>query len=521
MVTQPNNSKNTVTITDPIVGIDLGTTRSAVAYVDFKGDVKTLPNSEGDLITPSAVLFEDGGVTVGKEAIKALTVTPQLVALHAKREMGNPTYSKTINGQTYPPEMIQSFVLGKLRRDAGVKLGCEVTKAVVTVPAYFNEPKRRATLDAGKFAGLDVRAVINEPTAAAIAFGVDRVSRIVGKQTVLVYDLGGGTFDVSVVEVEGKKIRVLATDGNSRLGGIDWDKCLARWIDAQFSVKHSIKPSQSELGIEFLRKEAEELKQSLSARKKAKVRLSFQGKTIDTEITREAFDEMTAHLLDRTRFTVNKVIKESKLEWIELDRILLVGGSTRMPMVPEMLKRESGIDPDASVSADEVVAHGAAIYASTLLESTDTEDGLDFPSITDVNAHNLSVLATEQKTGRRVGHVMIARNTTLPASQITRFHTIRDNQPSVVVEVVEGGNTTGLGGTKIGRCVIDHLPPHLAAGTPVDVAFRYDLDGLIHIEAILPTTGQRTEMTIDRAAGLSGDDRDKMQDVFDALGLND
>ena len=359
--------KNQVTVTDPIVGIDLGTTRSAIAYVDFTGEVKTLPNSEGDLVTPSAVLFEDGGVTVGKEAIKALTVTPSQVAIHAKREMGNPTYSKTINGQTYPPEMIQSFVLGKLRRDAGVKLGCEVSKAVVTVPAYFNEPKRRATLDAGAFAGLDVRAVINEPTAAAIAFGVDRVSRIVGSQTVLVYDLGGGTFDVSVVEVEGKKIHVLATDGNARLGGIDWDKCLARWLDAQFSVKHSIKPSDSELGVEFLRKEAEELKHSLSTRKKVKVRLSFQGKAIDSQITREEFDDMTAHLLDRTRFTVSKVIKESKLEWIELDRILLVGGSTRMPMVPDMLKRESGLDPDASVSPDEVVAHGAAIYASTLV----------------------------------------------------------------------------------------------------------------------------------------------------------
>lgn len=519
MVEKPDPSESVVTVTDPTVGIDLGTTRSAVAFVDYKGDVKTLPNSEGDLVTPSAVLFEDGGVTVGKEAIKALSVTPESVAIHAKREMGNPAFSKSFDGKSYPPEMIQSFVLSKLRRDAGIKLGCEVTKAVITVPAYFNEPKRRATLDAGSLAGLDVRAVINEPTAAAIAFGVERVSRIVGPQTVLVYDLGGGTFDVSVVSVDGKKIRVLATDGNARLGGIDWDVCLTRWLDAQFQVKHNIKPSDNAIGIEFLRKEAEELKHSLSTRKKAKVRLSYHGKAIDSELTREEFEEMTAHLLDRTRFTVKKVVRDSKLEWIELDRILLVGGSTRMPMVTDMLKRESGIDPDSSVSPDEVVAHGAAVYASTLIKDDPSSQQLDFPSITDVNAHNLGVLVTERKTNRRIGHVMIPRNSPLPASQVTRFHTVRDNQPSVAVEVIEGGNASGTGATAIGRCVIDHLPPQLAKGTPVDVAFRYDLDGLIHIEAVLPSTGQRAELTINRAAGMSGEQRDEMQDVFDALGL--
>lgn len=508
-------------ISDPIVGIDLGTTRSVLAHVDVSGNVKTIPNREGDLITPSAVLFEEDGVTVGKEALKALTVIPDQVAIHAKREMGNATYSKTINGKSYPPEMIQSFVIGKLRKDASTKLNADVTKAVITVPAYFNEPKRRGTLDAGSLAGLDVRAVINEPTAAAIAFGVDRVSRIVGAQTVLVYDLGGGTFDVSVVQVDGKKINTIATDGNAMLGGIDWDKCLVKWLDDKFAQQHSSRPSDTEVGLEYLRHEAEELKHSLSTRKKVNVRLAFRGRTMKTEISREQFEEMTAHLLDRSRFTVRKVIKESGLEWIELDRILLVGGSTRMPMVPAMLMKESGIEPDASVSADEVVAHGAAIYASTLLESTPTEGGFDFPTIKDVNAHNLGVLGTEKTTGRRVGHVMIPRNTPLPASQVTRFATIRDNQPSVAVEVIEGGSSTGLHATTIGRCVIDRLPEDLPAGTPVDVSFRYDTDGLIHIEAILPSTGQRSEVTISREAGLSGEERDKMQDIHDALGLND
>ncbi|MDA8743985.1 Hsp70 family protein [Rubripirellula amarantea] len=513
--------KDKITITDPIVGIDLGTTRSVVAHVDFMGDVKTVPNREGELTTASAVLFDDGSVTVGKEALKALAVMPSQVAMYAKREMGSPTFSKKINGQSYPPEMIQSFVLAKLRRDAEQKLGCEISKVVITVPAYFNEPKRRATMDAGLLAGLDVRAVINEPTAAAIAFGVDRISRIVGEQTTLVFDLGGGTLDVSIVKVDGKKIQTIATDGNAMLGGIDWDKCLARWLDAQFSVQHSIKPSESELGQEFLRREAEELKHSLSSRSKVNIRLTYQGKILKTEIKRDEFEEMTAHLLDRCRFTVRKVVIDSRLEWIEIDRILLVGGSTRMPMIPEMLQKESGIEPDASVSADEVVAHGAAIYASTLLESTDTGGQLDFPEITDVNAHHLGVLGVDKKTGRRIGHVMIPRNTPLPASKVTRFETIRDRQPSVAVEVIEGGNSTGLNATSIGRCVIDNLPKNLPGGTPVDVAFRYDTDGLIHIEAIMPTTGQRTEMTIDRVGGLTNDDKDKLTNILEELGLDD
>ena len=492
-----------------------------IACVNTKGDTVTIPNAEGERTTPSAVLFEEEGMTVGREAIRALAVIPEQVALYAKREMGNPVFSKTLLGKTYPPEMIQSFILGKLRCDAQKWLGDGFSKVVITVPAYFNEPKRRATMDAGLLAGLDVRAVINEPTAAAIAFGIERISRIVGSQNVLVFDLGGGTLDVSIVLVDGKKIEVVATDGNAMLGGIDWDQCLARWIDAQFEMRHSIKPSESNEGSEFLRSEAEKIKFSLSARKQVQVRLSYRGRTLDTQLSREEFHEMTAHLLDRCRFTVRKVVKDCRLEWIEIDRVLLVGGSTRMPMVPDMLLKESGIEPDASVSADEVVAHGAAVYAATLIEHLDTDGKLDSLDITDVNAHNLGVLGVDMKTGRKIVHVMIPRNTPLPASKISRFVTVRPHQPSVAIEVVEGGNSTGLNATTIGRCVIDKLARNLPAGSPVDVAFRYDVDGLIHVEAIMPTTGQRAEFTIDRAAGLSLDDKEKLSSIFDALGLND
>ncbi len=516
------------------MGIDLGTTRSVIAWIDSSGKPTTIFNREGEPTTPSVVLFESDGVTVGKEAVKAMRVLPDQVATFAKREMGNETYSRTINGQNYPPEMIQSLILGKLRHDAEARLGCSIDKAVITVPAYFNEPKRRSTMDAGLLAGLEVCAVINEPTAAAIAYGVDKQSEINGPQTILVYDLGGGTFDASLVKVDGKRFDVLATDGNAMLGGLDWDKCLARWIDEEFSVRHGIYPSKSLGGDAFLLREAEELKHALSSRKTADVRLEFGAHTLQTKIKRDDFDELTAHLLDRTRFTISKLIDDSGASWIEVDKILLIGGSTRMPQVAAMLQKETGIRPDGSISADEAVAHGAAIYARTLQDrGRPLKEQSDAPeqaaaatdatgvTITDVNAHHLGVMGTDKKTGRRVNHIMIRRNSSLPASRTSRMETNSDNQPNVVVEVVEGGDESGRHATAIGRCVIHGLPPHLAAGTPVDVSFHYDTDGLIHVEAVLPRTGQKASLTIDRAAGLSDQDRDDMRDILAALGLDD
>lgn len=516
----------------PIVGIDLGTTRSVVAYVDAAGRPTTILNSEGDSTTPSVVLFEDDCIVVGKEAVKAIPVLPDQVAQFAKREMGNETYSRSVNGQTYPPEMIQSFVLGKLRRDAESRLGVGVQRAVITVPAYFNEPKRRSTMDAGLLAGLDVRAVINEPTAAAIAYGIDNHG---SDQTVLVYDLGGGTFDASIVRLDGNDISVIATDGNAMLGGLDWDKCLVRWIDAQFALKTKLQPSQTEGGEEFLLREAEDIKHALTSRKRVGVRLAFKEERLVSMITRGEFEEITAHLLDRTRFTIRKLVSDAGLTWIEIDKIILVGGSTRMPQVREMLLRETGIEPDGSVSVDEVVAHGAAIYAARLqfehakrksapkknAKPTPTEDLVGKLSIIDVNAHNLGVLGVDTETKRKCNHVMIARNTSLPATHATRFETIRENQPSVAVEVVEGGDLSGRHATPIGRCVIKGLPPNLPAGTPVDVEFRYDTDGLIHVRATLPKTGQEATLEIDRAAGLSDSERDRMRDIHLALGLDD
>ena len=509
----------------PILGIDLGTTRSVMAFVDESGKPHTIQNSEGDLTTPSVVLFEDDCVSIGKEAVKAAAILPDQVARFAKREMGKDTYSHAVNGQNYPPEMIQSLILGRLRRDAESRLGHKVHSAVITVPAYFDEPKRRSTMDAGLLAGIDVKAVINEPTAAAIAFGREstqiskRKVNPDGSQTILVYDLGGGTFDASIVRVDGNKIDVIATDGNAMLGGMDWDKCLSRWIDAKFAVSHQIRPSETATGEAMLWRESEDIKHSLTSRKRVDVRVSYEGRLLSDEITRDEFDEITAHLLDRTRFTVRKLVQDAGLSWIEIDKVILVGGSTRMPQVSAMLLRESGIEPDATVSADEAVAHGAAIYAATLDQRAESQDASAL-DITDVNAHNLGVLGVDKKTGSRCNHVMIERNTPLPAAKATRFETIRDNQPNVAVEVIQGGDARGQHATRIGRCVIHDLPPNLPAGTPVDVLFRYDTDGLINVKASLPTIGQQASLRIDRSSGLSNEERTKMRDIHLALGLD-
>ena len=510
----------------PILGIDLGTTRSVAAIVDAAGNPQTIVNSEGELTTPSVVLLEEDCVTTGREALKAAAILPNQVAQFAKREMGKGSSTFSLNGQNYPPEFIQSLILGRLRRDAETRLGCNIQSAVITVPAYFDEPRRRATMDAGLLAGLDVKSVINEPTAAAIAFGADSKiqtlhldARSETPQTVLVYDLGGGTFDASIVRIDGYQIDVIATDGNNMLGGIDWDKCLSRWLDAKFVMKHDLHPSETAAGEAMLWREAEEIKHALTSRKRVNVRLTYEGHPLKSEITREEFEEITAHLLDRTRFTVRKLMRDANLSWLEIDHLLLVGGSTRMPQVSEMLRKESGLEPKGSVSADEAVAHGAAIYAATLdrCDEKMTPENAPRLTITDVSTHNLGVLGVDKTTGSQCNRVMIARNTPLPASQATRFETIRNNQPSVAVQVIQGGDARGQHSTKIGRCVIHNLPPQLPAGTPVDVVFHYDTNGLIHVAAKLPTTGQHASLRIDRAAGLSTEERTEMRDTHLAL----
>lgn len=510
------------------VGIDLGTTYSVVAHLDQTGRPWTITNSEGDLSTPSAVLFENDSPIVGKEAVKAAVMEPERIARFAKRDMGSEVFSKPINGESLPPEVILSLVLEKLKAYAEAKLG-PFEGVVVTVPAYFNEPRRKATQDAARMAGLEVLDIINEPTAAAIAFGVQHgflTAKGESKQTeiVLVYDLGGGTFDATLMRIDGGHYQTLATAGDVHLGGIDWDRRLVDHIAEQFKAKHhGIDPRENPAGLQRLSREVEDAKRALTARDQATVNFEHAGHGLRVSLTRDQFEKMTADLLDRTRFTTAQLLGEAGVESKDLTRLLLVGGSTRMPMVGAMLEREFGIRPDRSLSVDEAVAHGAAIYAGILLACEPSLSGL---SVRNVNSHDLGVLGIEPETGRKRGTVLIPRNTALPASKTKRFRTLKANQKSVAVKVIEGGDASGNGSTPIGRCVVRDLPPGLPAGAPVEVTFHYAQNGRLTVEARLPGAGREAELTMDRASGLSAEkvaawQRRLRERSFGPLTLND
>jgi molecular chaperone DnaK len=488
-----------------IVGIDLGTTYSAVAHLGVDGKAVTIPNAEGDLTTPSVVYFDRSGPVVGKEAVKAGSEEPDRIAQFAKRDMGRPAYHRGICGTRVPPEVIQALILRKLKADAELRLG-SVQKAVITVPAYFNEPRRKATQDAGRLAGLEVVDIVNEPTAAAIAYGVhegfvDASGHTQRRETVLVYDLGGGTFDATIMTLDGSDYKAVATAGDVYLGGIDWDRRIVDHVGATFRREHGVDPREDPRALQELMRQAEDAKRALTARLDVTIHFSFGGKRIRVPLTREQFEALTADLLERTVFTIKKLLKEASLTWSSVPRILLVGGSTRMPMVAARLGREFETEIDRSLAPDEAVAHGAALYAEFLLARGGS--GRPRMSVHNVNSHDLGVLAIEDATNRPRRKIQIPRNTPLPAVGRSRFHTRRDDQRHVAVPVIEGGDASGRDATAIGRCVITDLPPGLPAGTPIDVAFTYAEDGRLTVRAELPTVNRRATLVIQRASGLS------------------
>lgn len=492
--------------TAPAIGIDLGTTFSCVAHLDAASLPRTIMNAEGEPTTPSVVYFDEQEILVGREAVKAGALDPARVAAFMKREMGNPTFSHPVAGRKFPPEVLQSYVLKKLKQDAEVQLG-HVRQAVVTVPAYFDEPRRKRTQDAGRIAGLDVIGILNEPTAASIAFGVqegfvNKAGESLKKELIVVYDLGGGTFDVTLMEIDGKQYKALATDGDVYLGGLDWDKRIVDHVAAQFMKKAGGgDPREDPEALHHLLRQAEDVKRSLSVREQTPFLVEHGGKREKVVLTRGEFEDMTADLLDRTRFTVTSVLSEAQVSWKQITRLLLVGGSTRMPMVQKMLHKTSGMTPDRSLSADEAVAHGAALYAGMLVAKSAGKPTT--MTVQNVCSHNLGVLGIEKATGRPRNQVLIPRNTQLPVTRVSRFQTAKDNQQSVVANVIEGGDASGEASTPIGRCVVRDLPKHLPAGTPVDVAFSYDENGRLTVKAQLPTIGKSATLVVERPLGLS------------------
>jgi molecular chaperone DnaK len=495
----------------PAVGIDLGTTYSVVARLDERGQPVTLVNAEGDRLTPSMVLLEGDDVVVGKEAMKAMATEADRVAECAKRDMGHRAYHRAIDGKQYPPEVIQAWILNKLRGDAMQQIG-PFDKVVITVPAYFDEVRRKATQDAGYMAGCEVLDIINEPTAAAVAFGFqqgflnasgssDRPRRV------LVYDLGGGTFDVTVMEIRGSEFLALATDGDVALGGYDWDQRLLNLAADVFQREHGLDLRANPAAMGRLWRECEDAKRTLSTRLKAPVVAEYQGKIQRLEISREQFEEATQDLLDRTRFTCAQTLRAAALEWSDLDRVLLVGGSSRMPMVRAMLQKISGKTPDASVAADEAVAHGAALQAGLVLAKRDGR-AANF-SIRNVNSHSLGVVGVDPQTRRHRNGIVIPRNTPLPVSAKREFKTAKVGQRSILVKIVEGESPSADDCTPIGRCTVADLPPGLPAKSPVDVIFNYQSDGRLKVRVQVPGPGvpgapsQLLETEIVRENGLS------------------
>jgi len=487
------------------IGIDLGTTFSAVAYLDRGGVPQTILNMEGDLSTPSVVYFDEAEAVVGKEAVKAAAYEPDAVAQFAKRDMGKAAHSKPIRGVQLPPEVIQAAVLQKLKDDAELRLG-SVKEVVVTVPAFFNEPRRKATMDAGRLAGLKVIDIINEPTAAAIAYGVQAgfvstAGEAERSETILVYDLGGGTFDVTLMEIEGSTYTAVATDGDVQLGGIDWDRRIVDHVADTFIEQLGTDPRQDQAAFQMLLQEAEDAKRALSSRSSITIRYSHQGKRIQVLLTRDEFESLTSDLLQRTMFTVEKLLRDAKRSWSDLTRILLVGGSTRMPMVKLALEEHSGMQVDRSLSPDEAVAHGAALYAGFLGQGRRTTDRN--LAVKNVNSHDLGVLGLEKETGMKRRRIMIPRNTTLPARTRSKFVTHRANQKRVVVHVIEGGDDSGKNSTPIGKCVVSNLPPNLPSKTPIIVQFHYATNGRLGVKASLPDKRVEASMAIERASGMS------------------
>lgn len=487
------------------IGIDLGTTYSAIACLDDVGRPVTLVNTEGDLLTPSVVLFDNQQVVVGKEALKALATDAQHVAECAKRQLGARTFGKVLGGRRYPPEVIQAWVLDKLRVDAGSQIG-DCGQAVVTVPAYFDEVRRKATQDAGFMAGFEVMDIINEPTAAAIAYGHFRgFSRHEhgesGPIHVLVYDLGGGTFDVTVMEINDKDFVTLATDGDVQLGGRDWDQRLMDLVSERFQEKHRLDPREDPNVAGRLWRDCEDAKRTLSSRGKASITCDYRGQAIRTEIPRVLFEEITRDLLDRTHFTTRQSLQATDLSWKDIDHVLMVGGATRMPMIGQMLLELTGRAPEAAVSADEAVAHGAALRAGVLLAEREGQPpGL---RITNVNSHSLGVLGIEPMTRRQRNAILIPRNTPLPVTAKRVFKTQKANQRSVLVQIVEGESASPEACSEIGQCVVRDLPCNLPVDTQIDIRFSYQENGRLTVQVHVAGTKKQLQHELSRENSLS------------------
>jgi len=489
-----------------VIGIDLGTTNSCVAVMEG-GEAVVIPNAEGNRTTPSVVGFKkDGERIVGETAKRQAITNPNRTIISIKRHMGT-DYKVDIDGTKYTPQQISAMILQKLKADAEAYLGQEVKQAVITVPAYFNDSQRQATKDAGKIAGLEVLRIVNEPTAAALAYGLDKEE----DQTILVFDLGGGTFDVSILELGDGIFEVKATSGDNHLGGDDFDQKIIDYLVAEFKRENGVDLSKDNAALQRLKDAAEKAKKELSGVLTTTISLPFitvvdgVPQHLEMNLTRAKFEELTADLVERTIGPTRQALKDAGLSPADIDKVVLVGGSTRIPAVQEAVKKLIGKEPHKGVNPDEVVALGAAIQAGVLTGE-----------VKDVVLLDVTPLSLGIETAGGVFTKMIERNTTIPTSKSQIFSTFADNQTSVEIHVLQGERAMAADNKTLGRFILSDIPPAPRGVPQIEVTFDIDANGIVNVSAMDKGTGRSQKITITSSSGLTDEEIERMMKEAEA-----